>query len=158
MQRIGLRRGLVHCLLLGACAVPVAGYAQQIEQGVAIVSEAIASRVDGFDYKPDSTSELDFRGTALSPRADGTARVRTGSDRTEISAKFTHLPAAGSFGPFTCYVLWVVTPEGRASNVGTVSLDGDKVVSHGAAAGLAREHDCHGYSLSVKSIKPFCCD
>jgi len=126
MQRIGLRRGLVHCLLLGACAVPVAGYAQQIEQGVAIVSEAIASRVDGFDYKPDSTSELDFRGTALSPRADGTARVRTGSDRTEISAKFTHLPAAGSFGPFTCYVLWVVTPEGRASNVGTVSLDGDK--------------------------------
>jgi hypothetical protein len=92
MQRIGVHRGLLHgCLLFGACAVPVAGSAQQIEQGVAIVSEAIASRVDGFDYKPDSTSELDFRGTALSPRADGTARVRTGSNRTEISAKFTHM-------------------------------------------------------------------
>ncbi|HXN11251.1 MAG TPA: DUF4398 domain-containing protein, partial [Steroidobacteraceae bacterium] len=114
------------CLILGACALPVAGSAQQIEQGVAIVSEAIASRVDGFDYKPDSTSELDFRGTALSPRADGSAKVRTGSDRTEISAKFSHLPAAASFGPFTAYVLWVVTPEGRASNVGTVNLDGDK--------------------------------
>jgi outer membrane protein OmpA-like peptidoglycan-associated protein len=100
--------------------------AQQIEQGVAIVSESIASRVDGFDYRPDSTSELDFRGTALAPRADGTAKVRTGSDRTEISAKFTHLPAAASFGPFTVYVLWVVTPEGRASNVGTVNVDADK--------------------------------
>jgi outer membrane protein OmpA-like peptidoglycan-associated protein len=127
MQQTRARRGLqLGCLLLGVGAVLPVASAQQIEQGVAIVSEAIASRVDGFDYRPDSTSELEFRGTALAPRADGTAKVRTANDRTEISAKFAHLPAAASFGPFTTYVLWVVTPEGRATNVGTVSLDGDK--------------------------------
>jgi outer membrane protein OmpA-like peptidoglycan-associated protein len=132
MQRIGERRGrrwtglLCSVAALLPLASPQPACAQQIEQGVAIVSEAIASRVDGFAYRPDSSSDLDFRGTALAPRADGSARIRTGSDRTEISAKFSHLPVASSFGPFTVYVLWVVTPEGRASNVGAVNLDGDK--------------------------------
>jgi outer membrane protein OmpA-like peptidoglycan-associated protein len=100
--------------------------AQQIEQGVAIVSESIASRVDGFSFKPDSSSDLGYRGTALAPRASGTARVKTSDSLTEISARFEELPAPEGFGPFTVYVLWVVTPEGRAFNVGAINLDGGK--------------------------------
>jgi outer membrane protein OmpA-like peptidoglycan-associated protein len=113
-------------LALGLGVLAAAASAQQIEQGVAIVSESIASRVDGFSYKPDSSSELDFRGTALAPRAEGSAKVRTRSDLTEINAKFAHMPGASSYGPFAVYVLWVVTPEGRANNVGAINLDGEK--------------------------------
>jgi outer membrane protein OmpA-like peptidoglycan-associated protein len=99
---------------------------QQIEQGVAIVSESIASRVDGFSYKPDSSSELGYRGTALAPRASGSARVKTSDSLTEIAARFEDLPPPEGFGPFTVYVLWVVTPEGRAFNVGAINLDSGK--------------------------------
>jgi len=101
-----------------ALAASAAVHAQQIEQGVAIVSEAIASRVDGFSYNPGSSSDLKFRGSALSQLAEGTARVHIGDEVTEISARFEHLPQPASFGPFTVYVLWVVTPEGRAYNIG----------------------------------------
>jgi outer membrane protein OmpA-like peptidoglycan-associated protein len=97
--------------------------AQQIEQGVAIVSESIASRVDGFSYKPDSSSDLAYRGSALAPRASGTARVKTSDALTEIAARFEDLPPPEGFGPFTVYILWVVTPEGRAFNVGAINLD-----------------------------------
>jgi outer membrane protein OmpA-like peptidoglycan-associated protein len=108
-----------------ALSASAAVHAQQIEQGVAIVSEAIASRVDGFSYSPGSSSDLKFRGSALSQLAEGTARVHIGDEVTEISARFEHLPQPASFGPFTVYVLWVVTPEGRAYNIGAI-LDGDK--------------------------------
>lgn len=109
-----------------ALVVSAAIQAQQIEQGVAIVSEAIASRVDGFSYNPGSTSDLKFRGSALSQLAEGTARVHIGDEVTEIAAHFELLPQPASFGPFTVYVLWVVTPEGRAYNIGAINVDGDK--------------------------------
>jgi outer membrane protein OmpA-like peptidoglycan-associated protein len=109
-----------------ALSASLAVHAQQIEQGVAIVSEAIASRVDGFSYNPGSSSDLKFRGSALSQLAEGTAKVHIGDEVTEISARFEHLPQASSFGPFTVYVLWVVTPEGRAYNIGAINVDGDK--------------------------------
>jgi outer membrane protein OmpA-like peptidoglycan-associated protein len=116
-------------VVLLACAA--AGHAQQIERGVAIVSEDIASRVDGFSYRPDSSSTLGFRGTALAPRADGTAKIHTTQDRTEIAGRFEHLPMPASFGPFAVYVLWVVTPEGRAINAGVLEQDGEKAKMNG---------------------------
>lgn len=100
--------------------------AQTVEQGVAIVSETIASRVDGFNYGPDSSSELEFVGSALSARATGEAEIRVNRDKTEIDAKFQRLPDPSSLGPFAVYVLWVVTPEGRAINVGLLNVDGEK--------------------------------
>jgi outer membrane protein OmpA-like peptidoglycan-associated protein len=115
-------------LVLGCCTIV---HAQQIQQGVAIVSEDIASRVDGFSYRPDSSSTLGFRGTALAPRADGTAKIHTTQDRTEIAGRFEHLSPPSAFGPFAVYVLWVVTPEGRAMNAGVLELDGDKARMNG---------------------------
>jgi outer membrane protein OmpA-like peptidoglycan-associated protein len=127
MQRTDGRSSLyIGCIVLGVLAHIAAARAQQIEQGVAIVSEAIASRVDGFSYKPHSSSEIDFRGTALASRAEGSAKIRARSDLTEINAKFAHVPGASSFGPFAAYVLWVITPEGRANNVGAINLDSEK--------------------------------
>jgi len=112
--------------VLVAMAATSDARAQRVEQGVAIVSESIASRVDGFSYRPDTTSELEFRGTALSPRAGGSVKVRTTSEHTEITARFEHLPAAASLGPVAVYVLWVITAEGQARNVGTVDSEGEK--------------------------------
>jgi hypothetical protein len=128
-RRAAPRRGRAPTLYLPAllailgAATPPASDAQQIEQGVAIVAEKIASRVDGFSYRANTTSELDLRGTTLAPRLSGSVRVHTGSGKTEIAAKIDHLPDPTALGPFAVYVLWVITPEGRASNVGTLEMD-----------------------------------
>jgi hypothetical protein len=111
---------------LAALAVGPTAAAQQIEQGVAIVAERIASRVDGFSYRANTSSDLLFRGTTVAPRVTGTVRVRTAIGHTEISARLEKLPDAAGLGPFTVYALWVITPEGRATNVGILELNGDR--------------------------------
>ena len=45
----------------------------------------------------------------------------------EIEVEFDDLQSATRFGPeFLTYVLWAITPEGRASNMGEVLLNGTK--------------------------------
>jgi hypothetical protein len=118
-----LRRGGMGLLAL---CFALAAPAQQVEQGVAILSETIASRVDGFSYSPDSSSQLDFAGTSLAPGAKGEVTVKVLRDKTEIRGKFEGLPEPSSLGPFAVYILWVVTPEGRAINIGMLDRDGDR--------------------------------
>jgi hypothetical protein len=122
------RRTICTLFGLGATLLVVAlsADAQQVEQGVAIVSETIASRVDGFSYSPESSSDLDFVGTSLAPGAKGEVRIKVSRDKTEIKGKFEGLPDPKSLGPFVVYILWVVTPEGRAVNIGMMDSDGDR--------------------------------
>jgi outer membrane protein OmpA-like peptidoglycan-associated protein len=73
-----------------------------------------------------SSTKVDFRGTELMPQAKGEARVQSKQGRIDIDAKFADLTAASRFGPeYLTYVLWAITPEGRASNLGEVLLDAD---------------------------------
>jgi len=44
-----------------------------------------------------------------------------------IDARMEKLQPATKFGPeYLTYVMWAITPEGRATNVGEVLLNGDK--------------------------------
>ena len=73
-----------------------------------------------------SSTKVDFRGTELMPRAKGEAKVQSKQGRIDIDAKFDSLEPASRFGPeYLTYVLWAITPEGRASNLGEVLLDSD---------------------------------
>lgn len=69
------------------------------------------------------TTEIDLLGTVLVPHASGEAKVRSSDGVIHISAKFKNLPPASTFGgEFLTYVLWGISPEGRASNLGEVLL------------------------------------
>jgi outer membrane protein OmpA-like peptidoglycan-associated protein len=70
---------------------------------------------------------IDFRGTALMPDAHGQARVEGKKGNVEIEAKFDGIKkGASQFGPeYLTYVLWAISPEGRAKNLGELVLDGD---------------------------------
>ena len=69
---------------------------------------------------------LDFRGTVLLPDADGSAMVKANKGSTEIRARFKKLPAPTRFGrEYLTYVLWAITPEGRATNLGEILTDND---------------------------------
>src|SRR5580700_203580 len=68
---------------------------------------------------------VDFRGTDLMPSVGGHAKVDGKAGRLAINVELTHLPPASSLGgQYLTYVLWAVTPEGRAVNLGEV-LPGD---------------------------------
>src|SRR5579864_2011448 len=64
---------------------------------------------------------VDFRGTDLMPAVGGHAKVDGKAGRLAISAELDHLqPASSLGGQFLTYVLWAITPEGRAVNLGEV--------------------------------------
>ncbi len=82
--------------------------------------------VKAVDYRHRSESKINFRGTDLNPQGGGEAKVESKSGRVQIDASFDHLPPAKSFGPeYLTYVLWAITPDGRATNLGEVLVDKD---------------------------------
>ena len=72
------------------------------------------------------TTHIDFRGTELLPSARGYASVQSQMGSTKVSTELNHMSAANQYGPeYMTYVLWAITPEGRAMNMGEVVLEGD---------------------------------
>src|SRR5262245_6125513 len=72
-------------------------------------------------------TKVDFRGTALMPEARGEAKVESKQGYIEIEVEFDELSSASKFGPeFLTYVMWAITPEGRATNLGEVLLNGSE--------------------------------
>ena len=77
-----------------------------------------------YRHRGGSTT-VDFRGTDLLPYVDGHAKVDSKNGRMTVNLELKHLPLASTFGgQFLTYVLWAITPEGRAVNLGEV-LPGD---------------------------------
>ena len=77
--------------------------------------------------KLKSSTKIDFKGSALMPNASGMAKVKCEGGGTRITAKFKDLPAASSFGgEYLTYVLWAISTEGRATNLGELVLDHGK--------------------------------
>lgn len=69
------------------------------------------------------TTKIDFQGTELMQGAIGEARVDSKSNRMEIEAKFQGFEDATKFGlEYLTYVLWAVSSQGRAVNLGELAL------------------------------------
>ncbi len=69
------------------------------------------------------STKIDFQGTELMQQANGEAKVQNKGNRIEIEAKFEGLDDATKFGlEYLTYVLWAVSPQGRAVNLGEVVL------------------------------------
>ena len=92
--------------------------AQQMEQSAPIVSRDVASQVSAFSYLEGPESKLTLRGTALTPAAGGKVDVEFQKGRSEVDADVEKLPAPSALGAYTTFVLWAVTPDGRATNLG----------------------------------------
>src|SRR5580658_7862056 len=87
---------------------------------------ARTTKAINYNHRSGAT-RIGFRGTALMPEARGEARVESKQGDIKIDARMERLEPATMFGPeYLTYVMWAVTPEGRATNVGEVLLNGDK--------------------------------
>lgn len=78
-----------------------------------------------FDYRSRSfPTSIDLRGTPLVPQAQGTVAFVGKLGDLDLSAAFMGLPPASKFGTeYLTYVLWAVTPEGRAVNIGEILVE-----------------------------------
>jgi outer membrane protein OmpA-like peptidoglycan-associated protein len=87
----------------------------------------ISRSVQAVNYKHRSgSSKLDFAGTELMPAANGEAQVNSRRGSLDIEAEFGNLQKPTTFGnEYLTYVLWAISPEGRAVNLGEVLLGGN---------------------------------
>ncbi|HEX4596108.1 MAG TPA: OmpA family protein [Bryobacteraceae bacterium] len=69
-------------------------------------------------------TKVDLHGTPLAPDATGHADVNSRPGYIEAKADMHKLLPASQYGPeYMTYVLWAITPEGRAKNLGEVVLN-----------------------------------
>ena len=108
---------LLGTILIAASA---SGFAQNAGRAPVIASSDVLSQISMFSYREGKKSSLNFRGTPIAANASGEATVKYGDGNAEISASFDDLPAPGTLGPYTTYVLWTLTPDGHAVNQGVI--------------------------------------
>lgn len=87
----------------------------------------ISRSVQAVNYQHRSgSSKLDFAGTDLMPSANGVAEVNSKRGSIAIEAEFGNLQKPTAFGnEYLTYVLWAISPEGRAVNLGEVLVGGN---------------------------------
>jgi outer membrane protein OmpA-like peptidoglycan-associated protein len=90
---------------------------------VTVISRSV--RAVNYEHRSGS-SKLDFAGTDLMPMATGVAEVNSKRGAIAITAEFSNLQQPTSFGnEYLTYVLWAISPEGRAVNLGEVLVGGN---------------------------------
>src|SRR6202023_4260446 len=87
----------------------------------------VSRSVQAVNYKHRSgSSKLDFAGTTLMPLANGVAEVNSHRGSIVVQAEFGDLQRPTTFGnEYLTYVLWAISPEGRAVNLGEVLVGGN---------------------------------
>ncbi len=105
-------------------AVPVVPMAQTPTFRVVVISRTTPA----VNYRHHSgATKVDFAGTDLMPSADGEAQVNSKRGTIEIKAEFGNLQSPKTFGnEYLTYILWAISPEGRAVNLGEVLVGDDR--------------------------------
>ncbi len=109
-------------MVIAMASVATVVGAQGFEKGVAVVSEDVGSQIPVFSYRAGPESDLLFRGTSIASAGEGTGEVEFESGRSRVRAVVHNLPDPAALGPYTVYVLWAITMEGRATNLGYFEL------------------------------------
>jgi len=113
-------------LLLCLCGLTYAQTTNQTPAG-SVINIHVSRSIETVNYWARGSTKVDFVGTALMPRAEGTAKVESQKGALAINTEFKNLQSPTTVGsPFLVYVLWAITPEGRANNLGQLVLKGDK--------------------------------
>jgi outer membrane protein OmpA-like peptidoglycan-associated protein len=115
MQRLSAKALFIIAVLLAA-PVHILAQTDTSPRDSALVSRPVKA----IGYRVDSGStKVDLNPTDLVPQASGEAKVEARKGITNIEVDVKGLAPGGKLGTeFLTYVLWVVTPDGRAINVG----------------------------------------
>jgi outer membrane protein OmpA-like peptidoglycan-associated protein len=97
---------------------------------LAVAQSDMPRQTVAITYPLDQTVNLKFRGTTRLPRLTGSAKVRRQGRRgTRVELNIENLPRAAELGgPYTTYVLWAISPEGRVDNLGEIKRSGSFII------------------------------
>jgi outer membrane protein OmpA-like peptidoglycan-associated protein len=123
----------IKLLLAAGITVSLSAFAQTNSQTLSVEPMSsmptfrvtvVSRSVQAVNYQHRSgSSKLDFAGTDLMPSANGEANVNSKRGSIEIDAEFGNLQKPTTFGnEYLTYVLWAISPEGRAVNLGEILL------------------------------------
>jgi outer membrane protein OmpA-like peptidoglycan-associated protein len=116
--------------ILSACLFSgLSLYAQQQSQSQSgsVINIHVSRTIHAVNYHNNTSTDINFEGTALMPRAAGKAKVDAKGGRVAIKSEFDNMEPPSSFGPpYLTFVLWAISPEGRPNNLGELVLDGKK--------------------------------
>jgi len=116
-----MKKHLARFALLCFAAVAAAGQSQPGSSPASTVSRT--TKAVNYRLRNDAV-KVDFRGTELMQNASGEAKVTGKKSNVEIDAKFDGLDDPTKLGlEYLTLVLWAVSPEGRAVNLGELVLD-----------------------------------
>jgi outer membrane protein OmpA-like peptidoglycan-associated protein len=123
MKKIAFLVGLL-------CCCDILGFSQdqaQTQPSVININISVSRTVQAVSYPNNASTSIDFTGTPLLPFAKGQAKVENKKGVITIQAELQKMSPANTLGAeFLTYVLWAITPEGRARNLGEFQLNGDK--------------------------------
>ena len=116
---------LVHLAL--AASIGLTAAAQTSSSQTATTGKAsVAHQMKAINYRNSSSSKVNMQGTPLMPSANGEAQVKSRKGRVEVELMMAGFEPANKFGmEYLTYVLWAISPQGRAVNLGEL------VLSHG---------------------------
>jgi outer membrane protein OmpA-like peptidoglycan-associated protein len=87
-------------------------------------ASSVSHQMKAINYRNSSSSKVDMQGTSLMPTASGDAKVQSRTGRVEVELKISGLEPASRFGmEYLTYVLWAISPQGRAVNLGELVLE-----------------------------------
>jgi outer membrane protein OmpA-like peptidoglycan-associated protein len=119
-------RSIRTALLVLLCVTPVSLFAQA-PQRAAIASSDVLSQISMFNYQAGPSSSLNLRPTPIIASGEGSVDVDYKDGNARIEVKVKDLPPPPKLGPYTTYVLWALTPDGRSSNQGVLGdIEGGK--------------------------------
>jgi outer membrane protein OmpA-like peptidoglycan-associated protein len=89
-------------------------------------SDVTPRSIKAVGYQVGSGTEVDLKATPLSAGASGEAKVEAKAAVTTVEARVKGFKPAMQFGTeFLAYVMWAVSPEGRAVNLGELRPNDD---------------------------------
>src|SRR5438270_5108288 len=111
--------------------------------------QMIARTTQAVDYRKGATTAVDLKGTDLMPELVGKAKITNKRRLTDIRVDVDHLRPAKSLDlTYLTYVLWAISPEGHAKNIG-------ELVPHDGKASLSTNTDLAAFALVISAEPDF---
>jgi outer membrane protein OmpA-like peptidoglycan-associated protein len=119
------QRILLPCLLLCVAVCTASAQSDQQSPRTEPASDLISRSVKAIGYKVNGGStKVDLTATDLLPQATGEAKVEAKTGATSIEVSIRNIQQPSKLGAeFLTYVLWAVTPDGRAGNTGEIVIN-----------------------------------
>lgn len=117
---------LVHLALAASVSLAAAAQTPSLQAAAAASAgkASVSHQMKAINYRNASSSKVDMQGTPLMPSAAGEAKVQSRSGRVDVELKISGVEPANKFGmEYLTYVLWAISPQGRAVNLGELVLD-----------------------------------